>query len=65
MRTYKTRILIFFNPQLFFFPVSKISTSTRMGIQIEFVRPPESGFTLVPRAPMGKLATDHASWSPS
>ena len=34
-------------------------------MQIEFARPLESGFTQVPRAPLGKLATDQASRSPS
>ena len=43
------------------FPGSKVSTSTRIRIQIEFARPRVSGFTVVRRTPLGILATEHAS----
>ena len=51
-----------------FFPDSKISTSTRIRIEIEFARPhvsdmyPDSlWFTLVPRTSLGMLVTEHVS----
>ena len=48
------------NPQLFLLD-SKISMSTSIRIQIGFTRPHVSGFILVPKTPLGKLATEHPS----
>ena len=39
----------------FFFPDSKVPTSTRIRSQIRFARPHVSGFTLVPRTPLEKI----------
>ena len=56
-----TRIRVLMNPQ-HLYPGSKIPTSTRIHqFQIEFARPHVSGFTLVPRPPLGILVTEHAS----
>ena len=54
----------YFKIRNFFFPDSKISTSTRIRIQNEFAHPQVSGFTLVPRTLLVILAREHTSRLP-